>query len=139
MLLGGRLLARPASLPFGGPLGAYTASALLGVVAIGCAAGAKESLPKSARVSFTLQGSNPLGFLRLFRAGDRTNQGGAPTAGGNRDDSTAERIEDAGGGRRRLVGTLALILALQTLHDGEGDVWQVYGADVHGWGTHSIS
>jgi DHA1 family tetracycline resistance protein-like MFS transporter len=33
----------------------------------------------------------------------------------------------------RLVGTLAAILALQTLHDGEGDVWQIYGTDVHGW------
>ena len=39
----------------------------------------------------------------------------------------------------RVIGLLASVLALQTLHDGEGDVWQVYGADVHGWGTKQLS
>jgi len=39
----------------------------------------------------------------------------------------------------RLVAALATVLALQTLHDGEGDVWMVYSSDVHGWGTRAES
>ena len=39
----------------------------------------------------------------------------------------------------RAIAALSVILALQTLHDGEGDVWQVYASEVHGWGTRESS
>ena len=87
-----------------GPLGAYTVSTGFALLALGFALCAKETLQPKARVPFSVRGSSPLGFLRLFRSG-------------------------------KIVAALAMILALQTLHDGEGDVWQVYGGDVHGWGT----
>ena len=108
MVVGGWLLSRGSDAFLGGPIGAYTVSAGLAVVAFCFALGAGESLPKSARVPFSVRRSNPLGFVRLFRSG-------------------------------RVIGLLASVLALQTLHDGEGDVWQVYGADVHGWGTKQLS
>jgi hypothetical protein len=170
MLLGGRLLARVSSAPelcgavsgamsawSGGALRAYVASVGFGVVALGFALGARETLPRARRVRFSVRGSNPLGFLRLFRAfwaapGRRTaaddglggggeGEGGSTGEGGSEGGSqggTAERAANgaAGGtGNGRLVAALAIILALQTVHDGEGDVWQVYGADVHGWQT----
>ena len=104
MLVGGKLLSRGAGAFLGGPLGAYTLSAGLAALALIFTLGVRESLPRESRVPFSVRGSSPLGFLRLFRSG-------------------------------KLVGLLAAILALQTLHDGEGDVWQVYGTDVHGWST----
>ena len=91
-----------------GPFGAYAVSVGFALLALLFACGARETLPPARRARFSLRGSNPLGFLRLFRNG-------------------------------RLLAAFSAILALQTLHDGEGDVWQVYGADVHGWGTRQAS
>jgi DHA1 family tetracycline resistance protein-like MFS transporter len=108
MLVGGWLLSRTAGGAWSGAIGAYRVSAGLAVVAFAFALGAGESLSKAARVPFSLRGTNPLTFTRLFRSG-------------------------------RTLGVLATILVLQTLHDGEGDVWQIYGADVHGWGTRGLS
>lgn len=36
----------------------------------------------------------------------------------------------------KLLAVLGVVLSLQTLHDGEGDVWQVYATEMRGWGTH---
>jgi len=35
----------------------------------------------------------------------------------------------------RRLALLSVILGLHALHDGEGDVWQVYSAEMRGWGT----
>jgi len=35
----------------------------------------------------------------------------------------------------KLLAVLSVVLSLQTLHDGEGDVWQVYATEMRGWGT----
>uniref|UniRef100_A0A7S4BK93 Major facilitator superfamily (MFS) profile domain-containing protein n=1 Tax=Chrysotila carterae TaxID=13221 RepID=A0A7S4BK93_CHRCT len=36
--------------------------------------------------------------------------------------------------RGRLLRTLSTVLCLQALHDGEGDVWQVYSREMRSWG-----
>mgnify|MGYP004268677137 CR=1 FL=1 len=36
--------------------------------------------------------------------------------------------------RGKLLCSLACILGLQALHDGEGDMWQVYAEATRGWG-----
>ena len=117
MLIGGRLLARThAMMPLLGPaslarpLFTYVVSASFGVLALGFALLSRETLPKDRRVRFALRGSSVNPLGFL-------------------------RLFRSG----KLVAALAAILALQTLHDGEGDVWQVYGADVHGWGTRENS
>lgn len=103
MLIGGRILIDTGR--FGGPLGTYACSFGFSMLALFCALGARETLPAESRVRFSLRGSHPLSFTKLFRSGP-------------------------------LVATLASILALQALHDGEGDIWPVYGTDVRGWGAH---
>jgi hypothetical protein len=62
--------------------------------------------------------------------GDPSGRGGGQDAGGHGGG------QDAGGSSgAAIIPRLACILALQALHDGEGDVWQVYSMDMRGWGT----
>ena len=96
-------------LTHGGPAAAYVCSAALGVLAFCFALGAHETLPKSRRVPFSLRSAS--------------------------NPLGFTKLFRSG----RLVFLLAAILVLQTLHDGEGDVWQVYGGEIHGWDTKQSS
>lgn len=91
----------------------YGVSALLALSGLGFAlVGARETLSPDMRRPFSklrlARESTPGGFLSLF-----TRKGKAG----------------------RQIAFLALILGLHALHDGEGDVWQVYSIEMRGWGT----
>ena len=100
--------------------------------------GVRETLPREARVRFRLRRSNPLGFVRLFRKG-RTLcllatilalQGARAT----RRRAIRRAILGARNRPRRAIRRRSAPSA-QGLHDGEGDMWQVFSADVRGWGV----
>ncbi|KAL1499718.1 hypothetical protein AB1Y20_012405 [Prymnesium parvum] len=68
-------------------------------------------------------------------SGEETESPSAPTA------EAAASLAPRGApmSPQQLIPRLALILALQTVHDGEGDLWQVYSTNTRGWGTKLIS
>ena len=114
MVLGGRLLAAPVNglSMTAGPLRAYMVSAGFAALAFCFALGARETLPPERQIPFSMRkGIEPYNPLGFLR------------------------LFRSG----RTIASLAAILALQTLHDGEGDTWQVYGAEVHGWSTREAS
>ena len=100
--------------------------------------GVRETLPREARVH-GLRRSNPLGFVRLFRKGRTlcllatilalqaraTRRRAIRRANSARDSSRNSPMAPNVDGPP----------SAQALHDGEGDMWQVFSADVRGWGV----
>ena len=101
--------------------------------------GVRETLPREARVRFRLRRSNPLGFVRLFRKGRTLCLLAtilALQARATQNSARNSRLRAILGARisRRAICRRSAPSA-QGLHDGEGDMWQVFSADVRGWGV----
>lgn len=143
MLVGGAALSRHgARFTFALSGGLALLAALLGL-------GTEETLRREERVPFSVARPHPLGFFRLFAPAPGHSRSRAPAVAeasaeampadaGRRAQREARRSGGGGGGSappQRTIRVLACILALHALHDGEGDVWQVFSAERHGWST----
>ena len=98
----------------------------------------RETLPREARVRFRLRRSNPLGFVRLFRKGRTLGLLAtilALQARATQNSARNSRLRAILGARisRRAICRRSAPSA-QGLHDGEGDMWQVYAEATRGWG-----
>ena len=131
MLLGGAVLSSH------GVRATHALSGALALAGLVFALLSRETLHPVDRSVFVIRSSHPLAFLRLFlpsRARRRTDAAatGVPAGDGSGTveaegglDRAAAGTKPSRDGALGLIPCLALILALQTLHDGEGDVWQV--------------
>ncbi|KAL3919118.1 MAG: hypothetical protein SGPRY_005748 [Prymnesium sp.] len=97
----------------------------------------KQTLRQTTRQT---QAKGWLDTSPIWDAAD-TSQGASPLEGRASNTDVVEvpgvvsSDPDATERARKIIPRLACILALQTLHDGEGDLWQIYSTTTRGWST----